>query len=152
MTGWITRLVFLALAAATSPAQAQAPIVVGAVVSQTGLNADLAADYGKALKLWEAEVNAGGGLLGRPVELRLLDDASQATRVAELYRRLIVEERAQLLIGPYGSAATRAAAGEAERQRRGSGKPAGAARGAPGGAGRRGGPTEAPGRGAPPAG
>src|SRR5258706_16358679 len=98
MTGWITRLVFLALAAATSPAQAQAPIVVGAVVSQTGLNADLAADYGEALKLWEAEVNAGGALLGRPAEPRLLQDASQATRTPGPATRLIVEERAQLLI------------------------------------------------------
>jgi len=74
------------------------------------MNADLAADYRKALKLWEAEVNAAGGLLGRPVELRLLDERPRRRRASRSStRRLIVEERAQLLIGPYGSAATRAA-------------------------------------------
>ena len=45
-------------------AHAQA-IVVGAVVSQSGLHADLAAGYAKGILLWEAEVNAGGGGVGR---------------------------------------------------------------------------------------
>src|ERR1043165_9221057 len=114
MTGWITRLLLAALAFA---AQAQ-PIVVGAVVSQSGVQADLAAGYAKGLQLWEAQVNAAGGLLGRPVELKMLDDGSDAIRAGELYRQLIGEGRADLLIGPYGSAATRVAAAEADRARK----------------------------------
>ena len=98
-------------------AHAQA-IVVGAVVSQSGLHADLAAGYAKGIRLWEAEVNAGGGLLGRRVELKMLDDGSDAVRAGQLYRQLIREEKAHLLIGPYGSAATYSAAAEAERERR----------------------------------
>ena len=93
------------------------PILVGAVVSQTGAHADLAADYAKGLELWRDEVNAAGGLLGRRVELRLLDDASRAARAGELYGRLIREDKADLLVGPYGSAATLVAASEAERAR-----------------------------------
>src|SRR3954470_6564034 len=81
------------------------PIIVGAAVSQTGALADLAADYGKALLLWQDEVNAAGGLLGRRVELRLLDDESDARRSGELYAELI-RGKTDLLIGPYGSAAT----------------------------------------------
>ncbi|HYT47912.1 MAG TPA: ABC transporter substrate-binding protein, partial [Burkholderiales bacterium] len=106
--------------AALQLARAQdAPVVVvGAVVSQSGPHADLAAGYRKALLLWQDEVNAAGGLLGRRVELRLLDDGSAAARCAPLYAQLIRDEKAELLIGPYGSAATRVAAAEAERQRR----------------------------------
>jgi len=114
MTGWITRLLFLGLAFA---AQAQ-PIVVGAVVSQSGQQADLAAGYAKGILLWEAQVNAAGGLLGRPVELKMLDDGSDAIRAGELYRQLIREQNADLLIGPYGSAATQVAAAEAAREER----------------------------------
>lgn len=114
MTSWITSLFLLAFAV---PAQAQ-PIVVGAVVSQSGIHADLAAGYTKGIQLWEAQVNASGGLLGRPVELRIVDDGSDAVRSGELYRDLIRDAKADLLIGPYGSAATYAAAGETQRERR----------------------------------
>ena len=47
----------------------------------------------------------------------MLDDASQAVNAGPLYARLI-REKADLLIGPYGSAATLVAAAEAERARR----------------------------------
>jgi len=92
-------------------------VVVGAVVTETGMQAPLAAGYRKALVLWQEEVNAGGGLLGRPVELRLRDDGSQAVRAGALYAQL-VREKADLLVGPYGSAATLQALAEAERARR----------------------------------
>ena len=95
----------------------QAPIVVGAAVSQTGALAALAADYRKALLLWQDELNGAGGLLGRRVELRLHDDQSDAALAGELYAQLI-REKADLLIGPYGSAATLMAGAEAERAQR----------------------------------
>ena len=99
-------------------AQAQeAPIVVGAVVSETGAQATLATEYRRALLVWQDRVNAAGGLLGRKVELRLLDDASTASRTAALYKQLIAGG-ADLLVGPYGSAATLVAAAEAERAQR----------------------------------
>ena len=106
-----------ALAAAAVQAQ-QPPIVVGAVVTQSGNLADLAADLRKALLLWQEEVNDAGGLLGRRVELRLLDDRSEAIAADKLYERLIGEHKADLLIGPLGSAATLGAAAAAERHRR----------------------------------
>jgi branched-chain amino acid transport system substrate-binding protein len=115
MTSWLTSLFLFGFAAI---AQAQGAVIVGAVVSQSGQNADLAAGYLKGVQLWEAEVNAGGGLLGRPVELKILDDGSDAIRAGELYGQLIREVKADFLIGPYGSAATRAASAEAERERK----------------------------------
>ena len=108
--------ILLALAAAPAWGQA-APVLVGAAVSETGALASLAADYRKALLLWQEEANASGGLLGRRVELRLLDDQSDARRSGELYAELI-RGKADLLIGPYGSAATLMASAETERAER----------------------------------
>jgi len=82
-------------AALALPAFGQgAPLLIGAVVSQTGAHADLADGYRKALLLWQDEVNAAGGLLGRQVELRILDDRSDSTRVAALYSDLIRNQKA----------------------------------------------------------
>lgn len=101
--------------AATANAE-EPPIVVGAVVSQTGSQAPLAEGYGRGLEVWRDEINAAGGLLGRRVELRVLDDHSEAARAGPAYAQL-VSGGADLLVGPYGSAATLVAAAEAERTR-----------------------------------
>ena len=89
-------------------------MTVGAVVTETGIQAPLAAGYRKGIVLWQEQLNAAGGLLGRRVELRLLDDGSQAARSRMLYDGLI-RDKVDLLVGPYGSAATLVALGEAER-------------------------------------
>ncbi|HET7197460.1 MAG TPA: ABC transporter substrate-binding protein, partial [Burkholderiales bacterium] len=70
------------------------------------------------LILWEEQVSAAGGIGGRAVKLRLLDDASEAIGTGKLYARLIRDEHADALLGPYGSAASMMAAAEAERARR----------------------------------
>lgn len=114
MRGWLLALWLAALPAWPQPA----PIVVGAVVSESGHLADLARDMRRALLLWEEACNEAGGLLGRPVRLRLLDDRSEASTALVLYTRLIEQDRVDLLIGPFGSAASVAAAATAERARR----------------------------------
>ena len=111
MRGW---LLALWLAAACAWAQ-QPPVVVGAAVPETGQLADLGAQMRRALELWRDRVNAAGGLLGRPVTLRLIDDRSEASASLHLYGLLIEAERADILIGPLGSAATMAAAATVER-------------------------------------
>lgn len=111
------RKLLLAFLLSSLPAFAQ-PVVVGAVMPQSGILADLAADLKKALLLWQDEVNAGGGLNGRQVELHLLDDRSESADAGKLYEQLIREDKAELLIGPFGSAATLGAVGIAERNRR----------------------------------
>jgi branched-chain amino acid transport system substrate-binding protein len=108
---------FLILAAVAAKSEEAPPLIVGAVVSETGIHAGLAADYRKALLLWQDEINAAGGLLGRRVELRLLDDASEAIKAGTLYQQLI-RDKADALIGPYGTAASLMAAAEAESARR----------------------------------
>ena len=116
------RTLLYALLLAATPAFAQQAgqqaVLVGAAMPQSGILADLAADYRKALLLWQEEVNAGGGLIGRRVELQMLDDRSESGEAGRLYERLIREHKAELLIGPFGSAASLGAAAVAERSRR----------------------------------
>ena len=112
VAAWLCAL-FAAGASAAEPA-----IVIGAALAQSGMLADLAADYRNALLLWQDEVNAAGGLLGRRVELRLVDDRSEAQAAGRIYERLIDEDKADLLLGPFGVAASLGAAAAAERARR----------------------------------
>ena len=71
------------------------PILVGAAMPQSGILADIAADFRKGLLLWQEEVNAAGGLLGRRVELQLLDDHSEAAAAGKLYEQLILAHKAE---------------------------------------------------------
>jgi branched-chain amino acid transport system substrate-binding protein len=64
----------LAFAPSAAPAQGGNPITIGFAMSLTG---PLAANGKQALlgmQIWEEEINAKGGLLGRPVKLVYYDD------------------------------------------------------------------------------
>lgn len=110
-------VLFLASPAYAQPAAAQS-VTVGIALPESGILADLAADYRKALLLWQEQVNAAGGLAGRRVELLVVDDHSESIAAGRLYEQMITQGKADLLIGPFGSAATLGAAGAAERHRR----------------------------------
>lgn len=110
-------VLLLASPAYAQPAASQS-VTVGVALPESGILADLAADYRKALLLWQEQANAAGGLAGRRVELLVVDDHSESISAGKLYEQLITQGKADLLIGPFGSAATLGAAGAAERHRR----------------------------------
>jgi branched-chain amino acid transport system substrate-binding protein len=56
-----------------------------------------------ALELWRDDVNAHGGLLGRPVELVYYDDQSNPGNVPGIYTKLIAVDKVDLLLGPYAT-------------------------------------------------
>lgn len=91
------------------------PIRIGASVSTTGTNGRTGLYQQEAYLLWEAQKNASGGLLGRPVEMVLYDDQSDPTTGARLYERLITEDQVDLVMGPYASGVTQAVAQITER-------------------------------------
>jgi branched-chain amino acid transport system substrate-binding protein len=101
--------------AATTPAVSSAPLVIGASVALTG---DFA-DSGKAVKagydLWADTVNAKGGILGRKVEMKVVDDASSPTQVVTNYQNLINKDKVDLVFGPFSSLLTVPAAQVAKR-------------------------------------
>jgi branched-chain amino acid transport system substrate-binding protein len=57
-------------------------------------------------QLWVHQVNQRGGLLGRPVELIVLDDQSEPATSAKLFEQLITVDKVDLVLSPYSSAVT----------------------------------------------
>ncbi len=62
-------------------AKAADPIRVGTSVALTGGVAPIGKQVLAALQIWRDDVNAKGGLLGRPVELVFYDDQSNPANV-----------------------------------------------------------------------
>ena len=93
----------------------KAPLVIGASVSLTG---DFA-DPGKAVKagyqLWADTVNAKGGILGRQVQFKIVDDTSSPTQVVTNYQNLINKDKVDLVFGPFSSLLTVPASQVAKR-------------------------------------
>ncbi|WP_413989124.1 amino acid ABC transporter substrate-binding protein [Labrys okinawensis] len=82
---------------------AAAPIRIGYCLSLTGPLAGNSQSARLAHDIWLEDVNKRGGLLGRPVELICYDDRAEASRVPVLYKRLLDEDKVDLVIGGYGT-------------------------------------------------
>jgi branched-chain amino acid transport system substrate-binding protein len=91
------------------------PIVVGSTLSLTGALAATGVIHQIVGEQFVERLNADGGLLGRQVEWRVLDDESNPDRVTQLYERLINEDEVDLVIGPYATPNILAAVAVAER-------------------------------------
>jgi branched-chain amino acid transport system substrate-binding protein len=95
------------------------PIRVGVTLPYSGRYArNAGVVYDQTYRLWADQVNRRGGILERPVELVVHDDGSDPSRAAELYERLLFEDRVDLILGPCHSDMTEAIAPLVERERR----------------------------------
>jgi branched-chain amino acid transport system substrate-binding protein len=82
------------------------PITVGMSLSLTG---DFSADGHACLRgyrLWAADLNNNGGLLGRPVRLVVIDDKSDPDTAKRAYTTLITRDHVDLTLGPFSSLLT----------------------------------------------
>jgi branched-chain amino acid transport system substrate-binding protein len=95
-------LSFAALLSA-APAHAADPMKVGVSLALTGGVAANGKQILMALEFWRDDINAKGGLLGRPVELVYYDDQSNPSNVPALYTKLITVDKVDLLLGPYAT-------------------------------------------------
>jgi len=100
----------LAVAAPSGP-----PIVVGSTLSLTGASAATGIIHKVAGDVYVNWINSHGGLLGRPVEWKVLDDESDPSKVSALYERLISQDKVDLIMGPYSTPNIVAAQAVAER-------------------------------------
>ena len=102
--------VLLALAALliTGPlpasAQSSAPIKIGYSMALTGGLAPNGKSALLAQKIWEEDINAKGGLLGRPAKLVYYDDKSAPAEVPAIYTKLLDVDKVDLLMGAYATA------------------------------------------------
>ena len=94
-------------------------IRVGMTVSSTGRFALAAQSGARGAKIWVEDINGRGGIeiAGKTHQLELveLDDRSDKQMVARVYETLIKDEKVDILLGPFGSTLTSAAAHVTEK-------------------------------------
>ncbi len=108
-------------------AQSKEPIVIGASLPLTGDFSQPGGAAKNGYEIWRDMVNQQGGLLGRPVQLTILDDASDQNTVVADYNRLITRDKVDLLLGTFSSLLNLPASAVAERNRMVYVEPAGGA-------------------------
>ena len=81
----------------------QNPIKIGFGMSLTGGLAGGGKQSLLAFEIWRDQINAQGGLLGRPVQLIYYDDQSNGANVPGLYAKLLDIDKVDLIIGPYAT-------------------------------------------------
>jgi branched-chain amino acid transport system substrate-binding protein len=95
--------VFLVSMLAAGAARAADPLRIGFSMALTGGSAVNGKQLLAALQMWRDDINAKGGLLGRPVELVYYDDQSSQANAPGIYTKLIEVDKVDLVIGPYGT-------------------------------------------------
>lgn len=111
--GWIRAVVlwsvalFSAGACALDPGVTEREIVIGQTLSLQGGKNDYAVSAAQGMKLYFDAVNAAGGVNGRRIVQRILDDDSRAAQ-AEANARKLVQEGVFVLFGPIDGGPTAA--------------------------------------------
>jgi len=93
----------VSMATTSGASSAKAPIKIGISLSLSG---DFSADglaFQQGYKLWAADINKAGGLLGHKVVLDIVSDASDPTQVVTNYQKLISNDHVALTFGPFSS-------------------------------------------------
>jgi branched-chain amino acid transport system substrate-binding protein len=99
----------------SSSPSTKAPLVIGASLSLTG---DFSVDgqaFKRGYELWASDVNKNGGLLGRQVQLKILNDNSSPTQAQTNYQTLFASDKVELAFGPFSSLLTTPSASVAAR-------------------------------------
>jgi branched-chain amino acid transport system substrate-binding protein len=103
------------------------PIVIGASLPLTGEFSQPGGAAKRGYEVWLEMVNEKGGILGRPVQLSILDDASEQNTVVADYTKLITRDKVDLLLGTFSSLLNLPASAVAEKNRMVYVEPAGGA-------------------------
>ena len=99
----------------TGKAASQSPITIGASLSLSG---DFSADgqaFQRGYELWATNQNKAGGLLGHPIKLQIISDASNPAQVTTNYQKLIGSDKDPLVFAPFSTLLTIPAARVAAR-------------------------------------
>lgn len=93
----------LAAAPGLSFAQGSNPLRIGYSMSLSGGLAPNGRSSLLAHKIWQEDVNARGGILGRPVELVYYDDQSSPANVPGLYTKLLDVDKVDMVTSSYAT-------------------------------------------------
>jgi ABC-type branched-subunit amino acid transport system substrate-binding protein len=114
----LAAIVFAASSSVGAAAPSGKPVRIGATLGITGPLAAISITHKIVADIYVERMNRGTGLLGRPVELVLLDDQSKPELTRNLYERLITSDKVDLLMGPFGTATILSAMGVAQRHQK----------------------------------
>ena len=89
-------------------APAADPIKLGLLEDESGNFAIAVVPKIRAIELAVGEINAAGGVLGRSIRLIHYDTQSDNTRFQEMARRLIQQDKADVVFGAFSSASREA--------------------------------------------
>src|SRR3954470_4728608 len=93
-----------AAAGLAAPAIAQnKPFTIGFSMNLTGPLAPNGKATLLAMQIWEEEINAKGGLLGRPVKLVYYDDQSNPSTIPGLYTKLMDVDKVDIIASGYAT-------------------------------------------------
>ncbi|MFC7691022.1 ABC transporter substrate-binding protein [Paeniroseomonas aquatica] len=87
-------------AAFPSFAQGSNPIRIGYSMSLSGGLAGNGRATQLAHQIWAAEVNARGGILGRPVQIVFYDDQTNGGQVPGIYTKLLDVDKVDIVTSP----------------------------------------------------
>jgi branched-chain amino acid transport system substrate-binding protein len=90
-------------ALAGTPVRAADPVKIGFSMPLTGGLSGGGKSVILAFELWKEDVNAKGGLLGRPVELVYYDDQSTPAQVPGIYSKLLDVDKVDLVVSSYAT-------------------------------------------------
>jgi branched-chain amino acid transport system substrate-binding protein len=90
---------FISVIGVSNVSQAADPIKFGIGAQLTGGLASNGKAVILAMQIWAEEVNANGGLLGRPVQLVYYDDQSNPGMVPGIYTKLLTVDKVDFLVG-----------------------------------------------------
>jgi len=99
----------------TAASSASGPIKIGISLSLSGDFSDPGKGVKRGYELWASYVNSHGGILGRKVQLKIVNDASSPDQVVTNYKNLITSDHVDLTFGPFSSLLTGPAATVANR-------------------------------------
>ena len=94
---------------------AKQPIKIGAILSLTGSYAGLGAPEKQALDLEVKRINDAGGVNGRPIEVVIVDDATDAPKAEAAATKLIDQDKVVAILGATGTSGTMAMRSEVDR-------------------------------------
>jgi len=115
MKRWFLVAMALAVVLIAQPALSAQPLIIGGSLPLTGKFAETAVWIERGMKFWAEDVNAKGGLLGRPVEFKIYDDQSSAQKAVSFAEKAITVDKVDLLFGGYPGTAARAVMPVAEK-------------------------------------
>ena len=108
-------IVFAGVFACAGTATAQEPIRIGAFLSVTGPAAFLGDPEQKTLEMYVERINASGGVAGRKLQLIVYDDSGDADKARTFAKRLIEQDKVDVIVGGSTTGATMAAIPLAEQ-------------------------------------